>query len=242
MKTQEFKGDVENLKYGINTYKNRKGEEVEQYYVRLGLQEVRKGQSKKTRHHKGILFLTKDQYDDKFIEIGDRLLVSDKVDWESREYFYSTTRESIIKEKLKDEYERNNVKIGKDNKPYWVSKDYAYSFRAKVYEITIFEKKDEVAYWQVNGVKFYFSENDAHHIFDKDNCYAKYILKSDFGRLADYKKAIEDFTKLNGETVEAKLFVHKNKKLTTNVCILISFDKNVNEYFINLVKEDNQGE
>lgn len=238
MKTQQFRGDIVSLAYFEKPYTKANGEKIIDYGVRLRLLEAKSGEARNFQYHKGILFLTKEQYDNRIFEVNDRVTVSDKVRWESRTFSYESHNPQIVAKKLDDEFEKRNVKLDKDNVPYWSTKELAYSFKAKINEITLYKKYNKLAFWVLDKVRFYMNKPSARSLFKgENNLYSSYILKEDFD---NYDEVVKKLKLLNGQIVKARLYLDTNFTREEELRVLFAFDTDNKLYYVNLLKEQEE--
>lgn len=221
MNIKEFKADITNLVYGKTPKYKCKNEF--NYYLRLTVKEVLIGKQKKS-YHKGILYINKEDYEKETFSINDRLLFTENVKFTSKSLKYSSYDEKIIEKKLKNEYEKRNVKIDEKGKSYWSDYVNAYTFTAKIGDIKLLEKAEEIHYVKIANVKYPMEESEFN-----ENIYRYYINEKDF----------EDFKEFNNKIVELKFYKRKKIKSKSNYNLRI-IQKSTSK-ILELEKLNNEG-
>lgn len=218
MRTQKFTAYIKKLQYKkIENENPKKFQEPVIYYIQATLLEIKLGMNhaKKSFINNAMLYITEEQYNNKELQVGDKIEISDKAQWIPNSYSLNIYDKNKLEEMdssrlMKDEKGRSYAKVTFD----------AYSLKCKIGDWKVIEKADEICYIQCGKVKFYITEDMINYdtycfFFDKDI----------------YDKIVEN----NLKEIEMNCYLHKQKRWRKLVEIQTAFDEDSKKYFCNLI-------
>lgn len=184
------------------------------YCISANLLEVRQGRGKKL-YHTALIFITKEQFEQRSLNVMDKIQVKDTAQWISSYYSIDCYDE----EKLKD-YDPSQLKKNAAGRTYARVHFYAYTIKMKQDDWEIVERADESCYIQCGKVKFYIPE---HQIDDPVYCF--------FFDLNTYNKIVDN----NMQTMKMNCYLHKQKKWQKDIELQTAYDSASDKYFANLI-------
>ncbi|MCK9575994.1 MAG: hypothetical protein M0R51_08620 [Clostridia bacterium] len=192
------------------------------YYARGEIYEITKGRSRFKTYHNAVFYMTKEEWDQKIIEIGDRIQLSDKVKFSPHRIRYATYNA----EKLK-KVDSSLIKQDKNNKPYSEKYAYVYHILAKKGTYTIVEKASENMFYKLGGLNIYIDFDTIGT--DKDEWNGTNVLRLD-------KNEYNMIKNLVGVKTKITCYLHKQKYGNKIVMINIKPEPNINKYLCEIVK------
>lgn len=214
MKVQQFYAYVNELKYKEILPKEGAKEQEPQYCINANLLEIRQGRGKR-HYHTAIIYITKEQFEQRVINKMDKILIKDSAQWLSTYYSIDCYDE----EKLKT-YDESQLKQNANGKTYARVHFYAYTIIMKQSDWELVEKADECCYIQCGKVKFYIPE---HQIDDPVYCF--------FFDIETYNKLVDN----NMQTIKMNCYLHKQKKWQKDIELQVAYDNASGKYFANLI-------
>lgn len=217
MRTQKFTAYIKKLQY--NKFENKKPSKFQDpivYSCQVTLLEIKLGMiHAKKVYHNALLTLTEDEYNTQALGVGDKVEISDKAQWVSKNMSLNIYDQAKLKE-------LNETHLLKDDKGKTYAKVwfYAYTLRAKIGEWKIVEKADEICYIQCGKVKFYINETQIN-----DEAYCFFFDKDIYNKIEDN----------NMQEIDIRCYLHKQKKWLKRAELQTAFDEESNRYFCNLI-------
>ena len=213
MKVQAFSAYILTTKYRSFETKS-KFYTGTQYACDCKIQEIKTGRGKKAFHNASI-FLTQEQFENRYLSKGDKILIKDSAKWVSR-----LVELKAFDPKNIQKCDTSMLKKDEKGKTYVDYKFYSYQITIKPEDYEVTEKVEECCYIQVGKAKFYIPEREMDNtefcfFFDKDT----------------YDK----LQNCNMQVTDLNCYLHGNRKWNKQVQVQSAFDEDSNKYFANLI-------
>lgn len=221
MKIQPFLGKIDKIQY--KTFKSNSNEGQELYACLCNIIEIGKGLAKYKRFHNALLYLSIQQYNEKYLEKGDIINFKENCQWKSYPFTFRSYNPNIIKNK-----DKSLLKIDNNGKTYYEESAYAYKIVCKEGSWDLKEKYYEKIYCTItrSGLKLPLeTKND---FFNQDNL--KYFLDiQEMQKISKYDGMVETICAYNGSKKlgEKKMTIKltQDKDAQTNILSLVEVNE-----------------
>lgn len=220
-KILSFKADVSNVKYSSFENKNPQTKETDPmiYVCNAQIKEVGQGLSKSFRNHQAQIFLSKEDFDNKIIEKGDRILIKDNATW----YPMGKVDYITYDPKKIEKHDKSELQIDSKGRTYAKTTIFPYVIRVKKDQFKIDCKWFDKDYCTVVSSRIKLPLEDQKQ-FEKETELAFYLEKEEFERLEP----------LNTENVQVISYHYNQKKKEKTMELFAMFDKENNAYILSL--------
>ena len=231
-KILSFKADVSSVKYSSFENKNAQTKETEPtiYVCNAQIREVGQGLAKSFRNHQLQIFLSKEEFDNKIIEKGDRLLIKDKATW-----FPMGKVDYITYDPKKiEKHDKSELQLDSQGRTYAKTTIYPYIIRVKEGQFKINCKWFDKDYCTVVSSRIKLPL-DSQNQFEKEDELAFYLDKDEYDKLEP----------LSTQNVQVISYHYNQKKNEKTMELFTMFDEQNNAYILSLKaidKENNQQE
>lgn len=212
-----FKADVISMTYQQFETKQQKQDEDPIIYVcRANVKETGQGMSKAKWYHNISLYLSKDEFDDKIIEVGDRLEISDRAKWRPLKKVEIRTYNP---EKLKKS-DKSKLKVDEKGRTYASNPVFPYEIKAKIGDWKIDSKMGDRDFCIIAGttLKLPITEKETYEATAIDY----FLDENENDAIASY----------NGQNVTIKFYKGNVKQGEKTMHVTIKFDTDADAYYL----------
>lgn len=128
MKVSAFVGKVVSLSYKNfeNKIKTENIDETELYLCNVTVEEIGRGMSRYKTYHNILIYLNKEEFDERCIEKNDRIYIGDTAKWKSTKLEYNSYKPEVIKNANK-----SKLKTDDNGKTFYQDLVFAYKVVCK---------------------------------------------------------------------------------------------------------------
>lgn len=219
-----FKADVISLNYqqfeNKQTTVGTQPDEPTIYICRANVKETGQGLARAKWYHNVSLFLTKEEFDNQIVEVGDRLDISERAKWHPLK---KTEIRTYNVEKLKNA-NKSKFKVDENGRTYALNYIYPYEVKAKIGDWKIDSKMGDRDYCLIDGttLKLPITEKSSYSSDTID-----YFLDE------NEKNAIASYI---GQNATVKFYKSKVKSGEKTMRIAVNFDESANAYYLLMEK------
>lgn len=185
MKICGFNAKIKTLEYKeIEPNPHAKNKDLK-YVAQCQIIEIKRGRNiRKTMHNAG-LFLTKEQFDAKILDIGDVVEICDGVNFACNQIMFNVYDAEKIKA-----FPASRVKTDKNGTPYVPQRAFAYTVRAAEGQWHLKAKFTELYYWQFGKIKIPMNdgitEKECEDEFRNQTSYEFYLTKDEYEKVKEF--------------------------------------------------------
>lgn len=183
MKIYGFKAKIKKVEYKEIESKSDFAENT--YLAQCLIAEIKQGRSHYEARHNVGFYLTKEEYENKILDVGDIVELSDGIKWVSSLINFNVYDE----EKLK-EFPSKMIKTDQRGKPYVPQKAFAYYIKAPIGKWKIDTKFTEIFYWSFGKIKVPMDDGTT-----PEECEAEFLNQTQYEFYLDNKEyeSVKDF-------------------------------------------------
>ena len=225
MKIKEFKARIKKIQYKEFESNSSYSKEPIIYSAQCLICENHQGNQKFEIRHNCTFYMSKEDYENKILEVGDIVKIFDNVNFLPTLINFNLYDE----EKLK-EIPANKIETDKNGRSYCPSKAFAYKLVAKIGQWEIDRKNTEMFYWQVGRLKI-FMENESEML--EETAYAFHLEEKEFNKL---KECAGQVVVMNGykynsiiKKQPARITIEPVEKINKWKCLIEKLEESENE-------------